>query len=88
MTIHRFFVDPGTIAGENFPLPPSIANQVQRVLRLRDDGDRPIAGRRRPGLCECGRGEKREGGGEKKRRSQRVVRSHLTGIAFLVASTA
>jgi len=36
MTIHRFFVDPGTMTGERFSLPASIANQVHRVLRLRD----------------------------------------------------
>jgi 16S rRNA (uracil1498-N3)-methyltransferase len=36
MTIHRFFVEPGTVAGDRFPLPESIAHQVSRVLRLRD----------------------------------------------------
>lgn len=36
MTTHRFFVDPATMAGERFPLPPAIAHQVTRVLRLRD----------------------------------------------------
>jgi 16S rRNA (uracil1498-N3)-methyltransferase len=39
VTIHRFFVDPGTITGERFALPLSIASQVQRVLRLRDDAE-------------------------------------------------
>jgi len=34
--MHRFFVDPGTVAGERFPLPGSLAHQVTRVLRLRD----------------------------------------------------
>lgn len=36
MTVHRFFVEPGEAAGDRFRLPPSIAHQVQRVLRLRD----------------------------------------------------
>jgi 16S rRNA (uracil1498-N3)-methyltransferase len=36
VTTHRFFVDPGAMAGDRFPLPASIAHQVQRVLRLRD----------------------------------------------------
>jgi len=36
MTVHRFFVEPGAMAGERFPLPGAIAHQVRRVLRLRD----------------------------------------------------
>jgi 16S rRNA (uracil1498-N3)-methyltransferase len=36
MTTHRFFVEPGTVAGDRFPLPEPIAHQVTRVLRLRD----------------------------------------------------
>jgi 16S rRNA (uracil1498-N3)-methyltransferase len=36
MTIHRFFVDPGTAAGDRFPVPGAIGHQVTRVLRLRD----------------------------------------------------
>jgi 16S rRNA (uracil1498-N3)-methyltransferase len=36
VTTHRFFVQPGAMAGDRFPLPESIAHQVQRVLRLRD----------------------------------------------------
>lgn len=36
MTIHRFFVEAGTVTGDRFSLPAAIANQVQRVLRLRD----------------------------------------------------
>jgi 16S rRNA (uracil1498-N3)-methyltransferase len=36
VTLHRFFVEPGEMAGERFPLPGSIAHQVTRVLRLRD----------------------------------------------------
>jgi len=34
MTIHRFFVDPGTVGDEPFIIPASIARQVTRVLRL------------------------------------------------------
>jgi 16S rRNA (uracil1498-N3)-methyltransferase len=36
VTVHRFFVEPAEMVGERFPLPASIAHQVQRVLRLRD----------------------------------------------------
>jgi 16S rRNA (uracil1498-N3)-methyltransferase len=36
MTVHRFFVPPGEVAGDRFPVPPSVAHQVRRVLRLRD----------------------------------------------------
>jgi 16S rRNA (uracil1498-N3)-methyltransferase len=39
MTVHRFFVPPGTIAGPRFPVPASIAHQVTRVLRLRDGAE-------------------------------------------------
>lgn len=41
MTVHRFFVAPGETAGERFGLPPSIAHQVRRVLRL-GTGDRLV----------------------------------------------
>ena len=41
MTIHRFFVAPGTVASERIPLPAEIAHQVIRVLRLRD-GDEMV----------------------------------------------
>jgi len=34
--MHRFFVDPAAIAGEQFSIPGTIAHQVTRVLRLRD----------------------------------------------------
>ena len=37
MTLHRFFVAPAAMAGDQFPLPAEIAHQVTRVLRLRDD---------------------------------------------------
>ncbi|HEX9737635.1 MAG TPA: RsmE family RNA methyltransferase [Candidatus Limnocylindria bacterium] len=36
MTGHRFFVEPGTAAGERFAVPDAIAHQVTHVLRLRD----------------------------------------------------
>lgn len=36
MTVHRFFVEPEAMAGEQFPLPAGIAHQVKRVLRLHD----------------------------------------------------
>ena len=34
--MHRFFVDADAIAGDRFPIPPPIAHQVLRVLRLQD----------------------------------------------------
>ncbi|MDP9250305.1 MAG: 16S rRNA (uracil(1498)-N(3))-methyltransferase [Chloroflexota bacterium] len=34
--MHRFFVEPGEMAGDRFPLPEAIIHQVTRVLRLRD----------------------------------------------------
>lgn len=37
--MNRFFVERGTISGTRFPLPPAIAHQVTRVLRLRDGGE-------------------------------------------------
>jgi 16S rRNA (uracil1498-N3)-methyltransferase len=39
VTLHRFFVPPGEMAGSTFPLPDAIEHQVLRVLRLRS-GDR------------------------------------------------
>ena len=41
MTLHRFFVEPGAIVGERFPVPAAIDRQVRRVLRLKD-GDRIV----------------------------------------------
>ncbi len=41
MTLHRFFVEPGDMSGDRFPLPPSIERQVRAVLRLRD-GERLV----------------------------------------------
>jgi len=58
MTTHRFFVEPGTVAGERFPLPESIAHQVSRVLRLRD-GDEIVVleGDGHEVRCRLDRGE-------------------------------
>ena len=39
MTIHRFFVDPGTVAADRFTVPTVIEHQVKRVLRLRDGAE-------------------------------------------------
>jgi 16S rRNA (uracil1498-N3)-methyltransferase len=39
MTVQRFFVEPGSAAGERFRLPDAIAHQVTRVLRLRDGAE-------------------------------------------------
>jgi 16S rRNA (uracil1498-N3)-methyltransferase len=39
VTVHRFFVDPGTAAADRFPVPAAIAHQVRRVLRLRDGAE-------------------------------------------------
>ena len=36
MTVHRFFVAPESLAGDRFPIPPSIERQVRGVLRLAD----------------------------------------------------
>ena len=36
MTVHRFFVEPGQMEGDRFPIPRAIEHQVTRVLRLRD----------------------------------------------------
>jgi 16S rRNA (uracil1498-N3)-methyltransferase len=41
VTVHRFFVPPEDMAGDRFPLPPSIRRQVRSVLRLAD-GDRVV----------------------------------------------
>ncbi len=41
MTLHRFFVDPASVPGEQFPLPETVERQVRRVLRL-GDGDRIV----------------------------------------------
>ena len=41
MTLHRFFVAPDAMRGDQFPLPDAIAHQVSRVLRL-EDGDRLV----------------------------------------------
>ena len=36
MTLHRFFVAPDELEGDDFPLPAAIDHQVRRVLRLRE----------------------------------------------------
>jgi 16S rRNA (uracil1498-N3)-methyltransferase len=36
VTVHRFFVTPGTVSSDRIPMPAEIAHQVSRVLRLRD----------------------------------------------------
>lgn len=36
MTTHRFFVSATEMTGDAFPLPPAVAHQVTRVLRLAD----------------------------------------------------
>lgn len=41
MTLHRFFVEPGAMAGERFAIPSAIERQVRSVLRL-GDGDRIV----------------------------------------------
>jgi 16S rRNA (uracil1498-N3)-methyltransferase len=41
VTLHRFFVDPAEMSGDEFPLPAAIERQVHAVLRLRD-GDRLV----------------------------------------------
>ena len=39
MTVHRFFVAPGTITSDRLPLPAEIDHQVRRVLRLADGAE-------------------------------------------------
>jgi 16S rRNA (uracil1498-N3)-methyltransferase len=65
VTIHRFFVDPAAIIGDRFPIPPPVAHQVTRVLRLRDgdelillagDGDEVRCRLEGDGLVVIGRG--------------------------------
>lgn len=41
MTLHRFFVDAGAMAGERFAIPSAIERQVRSVLRL-GSGDRIV----------------------------------------------
>lgn len=41
MTLHRFFVGAGEMAGDRFPVPASIERQVRSVIRLRD-GERIV----------------------------------------------
>jgi len=37
--MHRFFVEPGEMAADRFPIPSAIAHQVTRVLRLADGNE-------------------------------------------------
>jgi 16S rRNA (uracil1498-N3)-methyltransferase len=37
--VTRFFVPPGTLAGDRLAIPSSIEHQVRRVLRLRDGAE-------------------------------------------------
>jgi 16S rRNA (uracil1498-N3)-methyltransferase len=39
MTVHRFFVEPATMADDRFPIPAAIEHQVTRVLRLREGNE-------------------------------------------------
>ncbi len=74
MTLHRFFVDPASMAGDAFPIPPSIERQVRTVLRL-GDGDRIalLPGDGREAVCRLEGGscvveERRDSAGEPRHR--------------------
>ena len=76
MTEHRFFVPPDEMTGERFPLPPSIAHQVRRVLRL-GEGDELVLLDGRGSLARCRLGpdgreaevvDRRPAGGEPRHR--------------------
>ena len=84
MTVHRFFVAAHEMAGERFPLPPSIERQVRTVLRL-GDGERIalLPGDGTEALCRLERGscvveERRRAPGEPVHRLT-VVQSLLKG---------
>jgi len=56
--MHRFFVEPGAISGQRFPLPEAIAHQVTRVLRLRDGEQLMLLdGRGEAVVCRLDQGE-------------------------------
>jgi 16S rRNA (uracil1498-N3)-methyltransferase len=58
MTVHRFFVDPATMAGDRFVLPAAIAHQVHRVLRLQDGEEIVLLdGAGEEALCRLAGGE-------------------------------
>jgi 16S rRNA (uracil1498-N3)-methyltransferase len=72
--VNRFFVEPGTMSEDRFPLPALIAHQVRRVLRLHD-GDRLtlLEGDGRLAVCridgdDCVVEERRAAGGEPRHR--------------------
>jgi 16S rRNA (uracil1498-N3)-methyltransferase len=72
--MHRFFVPPGTLAADRVPMPPSIAHQVARVLRLREGACVVLLeGDGREAVCRLSDGdlvveERREAGGEPRHR--------------------
>lgn len=87
MTQHRFFVDPGAMAGERFAIPAAIERQVRSVLRL-GDGDRIVLlpGDGTEALCrfagrECIVEERRPVAGEPRHRLT-VVQALLKGDAL------
>ena len=87
MTLHRFFVDPQSAAGDAFPIPPSIERQVRTVLRL-GDGDRIVllAGDGREAVCRlkggsCAVEERRDAVGEPRHRLT-VAQALLRGDAL------
>ena len=87
MTLHRFFVEPGAMVGERFPVPAAIDQQVRRVLRLAD-GDRivllPNDGT--AALCRLENGdcvvEERSSVGSEPRHRLTVVQALLKGDAL------
>ena len=87
MTLHRFFVDPGAMAGERFAIPAAIERQVRSVLRL-TDGDRIVLlpGDGTEAVCrlrdgQCVVEERRTGSGEPRHRLT-VVQALLKGDAL------
>ena len=87
VTLHRFFVDPETMAADRFALPAAIERQVRAVLRLRD-GDRLVLlpGDGTEALCrldagECVVEERRAAAGEPRHRLT-VVQALLKGDAL------
>jgi 16S rRNA (uracil1498-N3)-methyltransferase len=87
VTLHRFFVEPGEMAGDRFALPAAIERQVRAVLRLRD-GDRLVLlpgdgteARCRLEAGECVVEERRPAAGEPQHRLT-VVQALLKGDAL------
>jgi 16S rRNA (uracil1498-N3)-methyltransferase len=87
VTLHRFFVDPGAMAGDRFALPAAIERQVRAVLRLRDgDGLVLLPGDGTEARCrleagECVVEERRPAAGEPRHRLT-VVQALLKGDAL------